>query len=909
MKTNGVHGGTGLTGSWRRAVPVGLVIACLLLVLGMLRPAGAARETNILILHSYHQGYEWTDNINRGIMSVLNRNGADSTSIFVEYMDTKRYGLGEMSPTLLNIYRQKYHNKTIDVVIACDDNALKLLIQGGASVFNNAPVVFCGVNSLLLSEQARKLGYAGVMDNKDIGGTIDIALELVPSIKQMAVISDRTTTGQVLFDQYRSIEPKYSDRLEFLELTDIRRDELGNRLERLPPNTAILLLSLFNTSDDDSYSMQSAVDFITMHSSAPIFILNDVYLGKGVVGGNVVSGREQGIKAAEIAKLVLDGASTVNLPLITRDTAVPMFDYNVLAQKGFSADKLPPNSVIVNKPFSLYDEYSLIIWIVAVIIVAQGLSIALLITSNIKKKRAETALRMSENKYRTIFETANEGIWVGDRHQRTILVNDVLAKMLGYTTEELQGRLITDFMPQNEMSDHDIQIAKRASGIDTVYERRFLTRFGDILWCLVSAKAVTDAEGKFDGSFSMITDITERKHMEERLLMAKEKAEAANHAKDEFLANMSHELRTPLNGILGMLQLLQGTPQNKEQQECTANAITAGRRLAHLLSDLLDISRIEARKMEIQREVFKLRNTMAAVMELLHAASSEKQLDVTLYIDEDIPYELVGDPTRLQQILINLIGNAIKFTDLGFVKVEAVRLSNPRENEARILFTVSDSGIGIPDDKQADVFNSFTQADTSYTRRHQGAGLGLQIVKRLASLMKGNISLLSEVGVGTSVYVSLPFGIPTSKQEHAEPDEQPFAGSNFKQALVVEDDRINRLSLTRHLEKLGLSVTVAEDGLSALEAVENQTFDIIFMDIQMPNMDGIETTKRIRSDSRFTRNSKTPIVAITAYAMPRDREIFLNAGMDDYIPKPFEILDLKRILSRQTSGGDTGFII
>lgn len=870
--------------------------------------AYSGESRNILVLHSYHQGYDWTDNINHGILSTITKGKSDEVNIFVEYMDTKRYGLKEMLPTLIPVYQQKYQGKGIDVIIACDDNALEMLMLTRDSIFTNIPVVFCGINSRALYEKAQKHGFTGVMDNKDIKGTIDIALKLLPSIQKIAVISDNTTTGKILFRQYQELAGSYANRLDFIELVGLNNAELALRLKTLPANTAILLLSLFSIADGDSFSMQSAIDFVSANTNAPIFILNDVYLGKGVVGGSVVSGINQGAKAAELAKLVLKGVNPRGIPLISDDTTVPMLDYAVLSKLGIPMANVPPDSILINKPYSLYDEYAVYIWTVIFIIIAQGISIALLITSNIKKKRAEKALRFSEIKYRTIFETANEGIWVGDKNQNSIMVNDIMARMLGYSEQEMIGHPINAFMHPDELEDHEIQIEKRIRGIDATYERRFITKTGETIWCLVSAKSVTNEQGSFDGSFAMITDISDRKLVENRLLAAKEKAEEANMAKDEFLANMSHELRTPLNGILGMLQLIQATAQSEEQKEYTSNAITASRRLTGLLSDLLDISRIEARKMEIRKEVFRIRNAITGVMELFNTAAKEKNIQLSVYIDEGIPFELVGDSPRLQQILINIIGNAIKFTDAGYVKVEAVRLSQIHPTQERVLFIVSDSGIGIPDDKIDSVFDSFTQGEESYTRKHQGAGLGLQIVKRLTLLMKGNLTLSSDQGIGTVVHVTLPFDLACSIPDKSETDadshllEELPAKSPYKRALVVEDDRINRISLTRQLEKYGLDVSVAEDGQMALEAVANTTFDIIFMDIQMPNMDGMMAAKRIRSDPRYKNNKDVPIIAITAYAMSGDRDRFLESGMNNYIAKPFDSDDLQRVLFAKETG-------
>jgi PAS domain S-box-containing protein len=392
----------------------------------------------------------------------------------------------------------------------------------------------------------------------------------------------------------------------------------------------------------------------------------------------------------------------------------------------------------------------------------------------------------------------------------------------------------------------------------------------------------------------------ERAQDEARLIQAKDLAEAANRAKSEFLANMSHEIRTPLNGVLGMLQLLHSGVSQAEQTQFTSMALDAGRRLLSLLNDVLDFSRLEAGASALLNEPFHLREVAETVANVLGIVSSKKGLSVSWNISGSVPEQLLGDEARMRQILFNLVGNAVKFTATGSVIISAwARPVETCPGEYSVHLEVRDTGIGIAEDKIEHIFERFTQSDASYTRRYEGAGLGLAIVRRIVALMGGSICVESELGQGTAMHVSLRLSAPRRAPaiDAATAADQPRGerGQGLR-VLVVEDDDINRLALSGMLKRLGHACVTASNGRQAVEILNAADFDCVLMDIQMPELDGVETTRLIRAMQGP--KSGIHIVALTAYAMPGDRERFLAARMDDYLSKPTDVSDIDKALAR-----------
>jgi signal transduction histidine kinase/ActR/RegA family two-component response regulator len=377
------------------------------------------------------------------------------------------------------------------------------------------------------------------------------------------------------------------------------------------------------------------------------------------------------------------------------------------------------------------------------------------------------------------------------------------------------------------------------------------------------------------------------------LATAKELAEQATRAKSEFLANMSHEIRTPLNGVLGMLQLLESELSDPAQRRYVSMAAGAGRSLLAILNDILDLSKIEAGKLEVFEEPYDLRELAASVQAIFLPQAQRKGLEFSCVVDESLPQMVLGDVTRVRQVLFNLLGNAVKCTETGYVRLTVF----PDPSGGFLRLRVSDTGIGIPEDKLAMIFEPFTQADASRSRKLQGTGLGLGIVKRLVGLMGGSVALESALGQGTVATVDVPLK-PADAPPPVKPAPDAPACLFQTRILVAEDDLINQIAVRHMLQKKGQRVLCVNNGREALDVLAREAIDAVLLDIQMPVMDGLEASRRIRAGEAGEARRDVPIVALTALAMKGDEDMILAAGCDAYLSKPFDIDQLMAMLEK-----------
>jgi len=539
------------------------------------------------------------------------------------------------------------------------------------------------------------------------------------------------------------------------------------------------------------------------------------------------------------------------------------------------------------------------------------------------RKRADDALRESERRYRSVVNSTSEGYWLLNKERETIEVNDSLLRMLGYSREEMLGRRPVDFVDAENRQIFIEQTAKIESTDHRTYEIALRKKDGRNIHTIFSATTLRDEQDEVLGAFAFVTDISLRKQYEKDLQTAREAALEASRAKSDFLANMSHEIRTPMNGIIGMTNLALDTHLDERQRYFLETVRLSADSLLGLLNDILDFSKIEAGRLEMDEHDFEPARILREATQTVQVLARDKGLELRIELEPTVPEVVHGDSLRLRQILLNLLSNAVKFTSAGSVRVTLSHAEKP-DGWVELRCAVADTGIGIKPDRLATVFDSFSQEERGTTRKYGGTGLGLSICRRLCELLGGDIRVESEPGHG-SVFT---FTVLCRRAENpggveVAADRDVAYGVPALRVLLVEDNKINRELAGFILARAEHRTTMAENGLQALVELSRDHFDVVLMDVQMPEMDGFTATAIIRAIEQGREVERDlpaglavdlaarlhgdhlPIIAMTAHAMSGDREQCIAAGMDDYLTKPFKPADFHKLLGKwaATLGG------
>jgi PAS domain S-box-containing protein len=518
-----------------------------------------------------------------------------------------------------------------------------------------------------------------------------------------------------------------------------------------------------------------------------------------------------------------------------------------------------------------------------------------------ERKRAEEAQRHIKEQWERTFACVPDLIAVLDHQQRVLRVNDAMARRLGLQPEECVGLPCYQIFHGTDSPPAYCPHSKTMGDGSEHVEELYVERFGGDFQ--VTTTPLLDQNGAAIGALHIAHDITERKLTEKRLQQARDVAEATTRTKSQFLANMSHELRTPMTGVLGMLDLALSGNLDAEQRSYIETARSSSRALVRILNDILDLTKIEMGKLVLEEKPFLIQKCLENTYNLLLPVAKNKGLHLHLKVAENVPEIVLGDQTRLNQVLTNLMGNAVKFTERGEVGMLIASGASLPGGRRELIFSVSDTGIGIPRSKEDLLFRVFSQVDGSHTRNYGGTGLGLAISKEIVERMGGTIGFTSEEGEGSTFTCRIPLGVVESQQEERLVPEQcapqwdaPRVGKPKRSRLLVaEDDVVISEVLGSMLKMAGYDAVFVENGHQAVEMWDKEPFDLILMDVQMPRMNGFEATGAIRERER-ARGGYTPIVAMTAHALKEDEQRCLDAGMDQYISKPIDFNECLQLI-------------
>jgi PAS domain S-box-containing protein len=521
-------------------------------------------------------------------------------------------------------------------------------------------------------------------------------------------------------------------------------------------------------------------------------------------------------------------------------------------------------------------------------------------------KNAVVALKTRAEELSILLSTIPALVYFKDINLRYILVNKAFERFVNLPFYGIQDKRVEELIPDYKTKDYAEMERKVIKLGLPLYNIEEVINFEDReVWLTTNLAPYRDNEGEIIGLVGISWDITFRKRYEQELEAAKEQAEEGTRAKSEFLANMSHEIRTPMNGIIGMAEILKQASLGDQEKENLDILISSTRSLLSLVNDILDISKIEAGKIELEMEDFEIRQILKDIENIMFIKAEEKALDYKTFIDPKVPEVLKGDPLRLKQIILNLVNNAVKFTAKGHVHiyVEAI------EDDAKQIILrvkVVDSGIGISESGKKNLFQLFSQVDTSTTKNYGGTGLGLSIAKRLVILMEGEIGIGKSNGKGATFWFTAPLlksdSTPVISAKISPDKDYSDIPPKMLNILLAEDNEINQKIIEFSLTNSGYQVDIAQNGQIAIDMYHKNTYDLILMDVQMPVLDGYEATAHIREmESIVLKNARpTPIIALTANAMKGDREKCLDAGMDEYLSKPFTPNDLISIIRKVT---------
>jgi PAS domain S-box-containing protein len=889
----------------RRAIAAHVAWAMLVLVLvNTPIPGSAAADSDsphaqppnprVLALHSYHHGFTWTDNISRGIQQAFVEH-RDRIELCDEFLDTRRIATDEYFEELEQVFRLKYAERAVDVIICTDDHALNFMLGPGQGVFPGVPLVFCSVSGYEAGmREGREL--TGLLESIDIRGTLDIALRIHPGTREVVVITDMTRTGRALKVKADEVFSEYEGDLDFRYLEDLTVDDLERQVQDLSEGSLVFLFIFSRDKAGRVFSHEQNLRRLTAHCQVPIYAVWEFYLGHGIVGGKLTSGVKEGEMVGEIALRILEGESAAEIPLAMSPTEY-MFDWSQMERFGIQESDLPDGSVIVNRPFDFYTQYWPWIWGAIAFAALEALLIISLLIGQARRRRAEAARRESEERLDLALQGADLGMWDWNVQTGEGIINSRWAEMLGYRLGEIgsgvdawENLIHPDDRPQvrKALEDH-------LGGATSLYEMeyRLRSKAGAWIWVLDRGRVVErDKKGRPLRATGTHLDITERKRVEEERLELERQVQHSQKLESLGIlaGGIAHDFNNFLMAILGNADLaLRDLSPASPVRSYLEGIETASQRAAELCQQMLAYSgkgRFLVKNLDLGHVV----QEMAHMLEV----SISKKVTLRYNFDKDVP-PVEGDASQIRQVIMNLVINASEAigSDSGVISISTGAMKCDQEylRETYLdqdlpdgLYTwieVSDTGSGMDAETRAKIFDPF------FTTKFTGRGLGMAAVLGIVRGHSGAIKVYSEMGKGSTFKVLFPATAADATAGEGFLPSGTVGGDWFSgRVLVVDDEDSVRTLAARMLEKIGFEAITAADGREAVEIYRQHgdRIDWVLLDLTMPNMDGRETLRELRRTNRDVR-----VMLSSGFNEQDVTQQFAGKGPDAFIQKPYQL--------------------
>ncbi len=884
-----------------------------------------ASPTRVFFLDSYSRSYEWSRDVQRGLLEGLLA-GSKNLELSVEHLDHRRFAGREYTETMVSYLEAKYAGYPHDLVLLSDNPAFDFVMAHRERLFPGVPVAFCGYNNLSPEEITPFQDVTGINEETNLPETVRIIRLLQPSLRHLvAITSTGNETDRRNARLVQTLPEILGEEITLQELRDVTREELEKTLASLPRETAVVITGQLRDEPRPEVSARR----IAEASPFPVYSQWDFSMGTGVVGGDIIRGYDQGYALAQIALRMLQGESPDDIPLVMETPTTPMFDWKALKRHNIPRKRLPEESLLLNPPMDMHQIWKMHKREVLLLLSFMGLlgGIIILLLVNIQRRtRAEESLRKREIQLRHISDSLGTGFLYqmdfgpAGISRNVLYVSAGIQDVLGVSPEEIYedpGLLYRCLHPEDRTDFMEKEFTTLENLAPFDMEARFLLPEGSVKWAHMVSVAYREKNGHIlrNGlvvDISSFKEIQSDKELLENLVRERTaalesstlEAVRANRAKSVFLANMSHEIRTPLNAILGFATILERDPSLSPKQRDACRTISrSGMHLLEIINDILSMSKIEAGKLSLHTAPFSLDQLLEDLASIFQSQAGSKGLAFRMHRQGTLPQRVLGDEAKIRQICVNLLGNAVKFTQTGSIILRVYEEKDEREERLRedlqenvhdnpheerslyLVVAVEDTGPGIPQGDLSRIFEAFRQIEEGH--HAGGTGLGLSISKSLAEFMGGNITVESSPGRGSSFQLRVPLKESPSEEGTLPPTSQLMAKLRDREPLrilIVDDAKENRELLRALLEPLGFLLMEGTNGVEALEMLGSWNPHLVLMDIRMPLMDGCEAIRKIRDDPA---HKELPVIAVTARSFEEDAQAIRLAGATDYLTKPF----------------------